>query len=72
MLALYTDGLMEVTAADGELLGHKRLGESLAQMRTLGATTPKQLADQLFDLIAKLQGDAWAQDDRAILFAGPV
>jgi len=72
MLALYTDGLMEVTAADGELLGHKRLGESLAQMRTLGATTPKQLADQLFDLIAKLQGDAWAQDDRAILVAGPV
>jgi hypothetical protein len=41
-------------------------------MRSMGATTPKQLADQLFEMIAKLQGDAWAQDDRAILVAGPV
>jgi sigma-B regulation protein RsbU (phosphoserine phosphatase) len=70
LLGMYTDGLIEIPAADGQLLGHRRLGEHFASIRASGVALASQAADQLFGFVNQLQGDDLAHDDRALLVAG--
>jgi serine phosphatase RsbU (regulator of sigma subunit) len=70
-LVLYTDGVIDAQAANGEIFGERRLFETLEAAPDRGATP---LADRLMAAVDGFIGDAAPADDIAVLalrYSGP-
>jgi serine phosphatase RsbU (regulator of sigma subunit)/pSer/pThr/pTyr-binding forkhead associated (FHA) protein len=66
-LALFTDGLFEILAADGKHLEQEGLTRKLASICSDGSQTSSQIAERLMNFVEGLQGDGFATDDQSLL-----
>lgn len=64
MLVLYTDGILEATAVDGEIFGEERLA---AFLRENISKPPSEIIDGLFEAIRDFDGSVRLQDDTTVV-----
>lgn len=64
LIVLFTDGLIEEESPNGEIFSQERLGETIANLRTL---PPKDLLDQTLDEIRRFAGHQEFSDDVCLL-----
>jgi len=68
MLAMFTDGLTELTDQHGKMLTSTRIGEHLSSIHKANLNQPIQIAaDQLSQMLDAYQGTSLQSDDRTFL-----
>ncbi len=73
MLAMFTDGLTELTDAEGKMLGQDRLSEHLTRTHIDEPNKPMaEVRDELKKFLDHTRADHRSMDDRTFLLAQPV